>query len=146
MRSPLNGIRVLGMISLLFAASLPALSQTTTGRILGNVSDQSGAAVAGATLTITDVERGGGRTVTTDAAGEYAAPELQPGIYKVRAEAQGFKTVERINIAVEVAQDLRVDISLPAGQVSETVVVTDEVPLLNTVSHLGRDFEQFGNQ
>jgi len=134
MRSPLNGIRVLGMISLLFAASLPALSQTTTGRILGNVSDQSGAAVAGATLTITDVERGGGRTVTTDAAGEYAAPELQPGIYKVRAEAQGFKTVERINIAVEVAQDLRVDISLPAGQVSETVVVTDEVPLLNTVS------------
>src|SRR5208282_4969799 len=55
-------------------------------------------------------------------------------IYKVRAEAKGFKAVERINIVVEVAQDLRVDISLPTGLVSETVVVTDEVPLVNTTS------------
>ena len=61
-------------------------------------------------------------------------PELQPGIYKVRAEAKGFKTVERPNIVVEVAVDLRVDITLPTGQVSETVVVTDEVPLVDSLS------------
>ena len=58
------------------------------------------------------------------------ATQLQPGVYKVRAEAKGFKTVERVNIVIEVAQDLRVDLTLPAGQVSETVVVTDEVPLV----------------
>ena len=104
------------------------------GRILGTVSDQSGASVAGAAVVITDVQRGTTRAVATDASGDYAVPELQPGIYKVRAEAKGFKVVERVNIAVEVGQDVRVDIALPTGQVSETVVVNAEVPLVNTTS------------
>src|ERR1700730_8584618 len=134
MHSPSNGIRVLGIVCLVLAVAFPLISQSTTGRILGTVSDQSGAAVAGAAVVVTDVQRGTTRAVATDASGDYAATELQPGIYKVRAEAKGFKTVERVNIVVEFAQDLRVDISLPTGQVSETVVVTDEVPLLNTTS------------
>ena len=134
MHSPSNGIRVLGIVCLVLAAVAPLISQTTTGRILGTVSDQSGAAVAGAAVVVTDIQRGTTRAVATDASGDYFVPELQPGIYKVRAEAKGFKTVERVNIGVEVAQDLRVDISLPTGQVSETVVVTDEVPLVNTTS------------
>jgi hypothetical protein len=134
MHSPSNGIRVLGLMCLLIAMSATGLAQTTTGRILGDVSDQSGAGVAGATVIVTDVQRGGARTVTSDPSGDYAVPELQPGVYKVRAEANGFKTVERVNIVIEVAQDLRLDFALPAGQVSETVVVTGEVPLLNTVS------------
>ena len=61
-------------------------------------------------------------------------PELQPGTYKIRAEAKGFRTVERPNIVIEVAQDLRVDMSLPTGSVNETVVVTDEIPLVDSVS------------
>jgi hypothetical protein len=109
-------------------------SQSTTGRILGTVSDQSGASVAEAAVLVTDVQRGTTRAVASDASGDYVAPDLQPGVYKVRAEAKGFKTVERVNIVVEVAQDVRVDIALPAGQVSETVVVTDEVPLVNSTS------------
>src|SRR4030088_2171844 len=134
MHSPSNGIRVLGMLCLVLAVAVPVFSQSTTGRILGSVSDQSGAAVAGAAVVVADIQRGTTRAVATDAAGDYVVTELQPGIYKVRAEAKGFKTVERVNIVVEVAQDLRVDISLPTGQVSETVVVTDEVPLVNTTS------------
>jgi hypothetical protein len=134
MHSPLNGFRILGIVCLMLTLTVPTFSQTTSGRILGSVNDQSDAAVAGATVVITDVQRGTARTVATDAAGDYAAPELQPGVYKVRAEAKGFKTVERVNIVVEVAQDVRVDISLPTGQVSETVVVTDEVPLVNSTS------------
>src|ERR1700688_1335541 len=134
MHSPSNGIRALALAGMLLALGLPLFSQTTTGRILGTVSDQSGAGVAGATVVVTDVQRDTKRTVTSDASGDYAAPELQPGVYKVRAEAKGFKAVERPNIVVEVAEDLRVDISLPAGQVSETVIVTDEVPLVNTTS------------
>jgi hypothetical protein len=90
--------------------------------------------VAGAAVVITDAQRGTTRTVASDASGEYVVPELQPGVYKIRAEAKGFKTVERPNIVVEVASDLRVDIALPPGQVSETVVVTDEVPLVNSTS------------
>ena len=134
MHSTLNGIRVSGIVCLLLALAVPVSSQTTTGRILGTVRDQTGAAVAGATVVVTDVQRGATRTVVTDASGAYVAPELQPGVYKVRVEAKGFKTVERVNIVVEVAEDLRADVSLPPGQVSETVIVTDEVPLVNTTS------------
>src|SRR5450631_1289661 len=134
MHSPSNGIRVLGIVCLVLAVSVPVFSQTTTGRILGTVSDQSGANVAGAAVVVTDVQRGATRAVATDDSGNYAVPQLQPGVYKVRAEARGFKIVERVNIVVEVAQDVRVDLSLPAGQVSETVVVTDEVPLVNSIT------------
>src|SRR5271169_4081627 len=134
MHSPSNGIRFSGVVCLLLAVSVPMFSQSITGRILGTVTDQSGAAVTGAKVVLTDVQRGTSRTVATDDSGNYVAPQLQPGVYKVRAEAKGFKTVERVNIAVEVAQDVRVDVTLPTGQVSETVVVTDEVPLVNTTS------------
>jgi hypothetical protein len=134
MHSPSNGIRAFGIACLALVLSASAFSQTTTGRILGTVTDQSGASVAGAAVVVTDVQRGTTRAAATDASGNYVATELQPGTYKVRAEAKGFKTVERPNIEVEVASDVRVDVTLPAGQVSETVVVTDEVPLLNTTS------------
>ncbi len=133
MRSPSNCIRI-GIFCLVLSISIPGLAQTTTGRILGTVSDQTGAGVAGATVVITDVQHGTTRTVATDASGTYAAPELQPGVYKVRAEAKGFKTVERPNILVEVAEDSRVDLSLPPGQVTETVVVNEEVPLIDSTS------------
>ena len=115
-------------------ACVTSLAQSYTGRILGTVTDQSGASVAGATVTITDVARGTTRTITTDGAGEYVAPNLLPGTYKVRAEAKGFKSVERPNIELEVAKDALIDLSLPPGNVSETVQVTDEVPLLDTTS------------
>jgi len=134
MHSPSNGIRVLGIVCLVFAVAVPLTSQTTTGRILGTVRDQSGAALPAATVTVTDVQRGITRTVTTDDSGEYVVPNLTPGIYTVRAESRGFKTVERPNIEVEVATDLSVDVSLPPGDVRETVIVNEEVPLLNTTS------------
>jgi Carboxypeptidase regulatory-like domain/TonB dependent receptor len=138
MRSRMKAVEVLGLACLwlacLILAVSPVIGQTTTGRILGTVTDQTGAAVAGATLTITDTQHGTRREVTTDASGDYAVPELPPGDYKIHVEARGFKTVERPRIAVEVAQDLRVDLSLPAGEVSQTVVVTDEVPLVNSTS------------
>jgi hypothetical protein len=134
MHSPLNRIRVAGVLCLLLLATVPAFSQSTTGRILGSVTDPSGAGVAGAAVVITDIQRGTTRAVATDASGDYAAPDLQPGVYKLKAEAKGFKTVERINIVIEVAQDVRVDVILPPGQVSEIVVVTDEVPLVDSTS------------
>src|SRR5208283_4315502 len=118
----------------LLRCPLPAPAQSTAGRILGTVTDQSGAAVARATVVITDVQRGTSRTVTTDETGGYVAPDLQPGTYKVRAEIKGFKTTERPNVVIEVATDVRIDVALQPGAVSETVIVEDEVPLLNTTS------------
>src|SRR4029077_1858477 len=113
---------------LLFSAS--ALAQSTAGRILGTVTDQSGAAVAGATLVVTDVERGSSRTLTTDDSGAYAAPDLQPGTYRIHVEAKGFKSVERPTVPIEVATDVRADFALQPGQVTETVTINEDVPLV----------------
>src|ERR1700690_493030 len=129
-----KGIRALAVVCLGLAVSVPLSSQTTTGRIIGNVHDQTGAAVAGANLTITDVQRGMVRKAATDASGGYVVSNLTPGVYTVRAEATGFKTVERREIQVEVAIDLAVEIALSPGDVKETVVVMSEVPLVNTTS------------
>jgi Carboxypeptidase regulatory-like domain/TonB dependent receptor len=118
----------------LLLLSVSALAQSTAGRILGTLTDQSGAAVAGATVVITDEQRGTSRSLTADDSGDFAAPDLPPGIYKIHVEARGFKSVERPNVQIEVATDVRADFSLQPGQVSETVTITEDVPLLNTTS------------
>ena len=125
-----------GVISVVAAALLcsPLWAQTYTGRILGNISDQSGASVAGASVTVTDVQRGITRTLTSDASGFYVAPDLSPGTYTVRAEAKGFKSVQKVNIPVEVAKDARIDFGLQPGQVSEVIEVSGEVPLVDATS------------
>ena len=111
-----------------------AFAQSTAGRVLGTVTDQSGAAVADASVVVTDTQRGTSRTLTTDASGDYAAPDLIPGMYKIHVEAKGFKSEERPSVTIEVASDVRVDFALQPGNVSEVVTVTEEVPLLNTTS------------
>src|SRR5580700_809042 len=73
---------------------LPAHSQTL-GRISGIVTDSSGGAVAGATVTVTDVGRGVPRNITTDNTGAYVAPNLIPGAYAVRATYMGFQAFDR---------------------------------------------------
>ncbi len=118
----------------LLLLSVSALAQSTAGRVLGTVTDQSGAAVPGATVIVSDMQRGSSRTVTTDESGGYVAPELQPGTYKIHVEAQGFKTAERPSVVIEVATDVRADFALQPGQVTETVVVQEDVPLVNTTS------------
>jgi hypothetical protein len=126
--------RLLLAIVTLVWFSAAGVAQSTSGRILGTLTDQSGAAVSGAAVVVTDVQRGTSRTVTTDESGNYAVPDLQPGSYKIHAEAKGFKSVERVNVLLEVATDVRADFSLQPGQVSETVTISEDVPLVNTTS------------
>src|SRR5260370_18444378 len=78
---------------LLFSVSL--FAQGNFGRILGTVTDQTGAVLSGATVTVIDTERGVARTLTTDPAGEHNAPTLIPGTYSVRVEPAGFKRLDR---------------------------------------------------
>ncbi len=128
------GLKLLSATCALLLLSVSAMAQSTTGRILGTLTDQSGAAVAGATVLVTDIQRGTSRSLTTDGSGDYAAPDLPPGTYKIHVEARGFKSVERPNVLIEVASDVRADFSLQPGQVSETVTITEDVPLVNTTS------------
>jgi len=135
LRSRLLSQRILGATFLTaLLLCLPSFSQTYNGRILGEVTDQTGASVNGATVTVTDMQRGVTRTLATDASGAYVAPDLLPGTYKVKVQAKGFKSVERMNIAVEVARDLRIDFALQPGEVAEVVEVSGEVPLVDATS------------
>jgi hypothetical protein len=113
---------------------LPVFSQGSSGRILGTVTDQSGGVVAGATVTITDTERGVSKTFVTNEPGDYNAPALNPGTYKIRVEAKGFKAVERQNVVLEVGKEIRVDVSLQPGAVAETMTITESIPLVETTN------------
>src|SRR6202165_418555 len=127
-------LRVLAVICAALLACVPAYPQGSSGRILGVVTDQSGGNVANATITITDVQRGISRNLTTDSDGAYAAPGLQPGTYTVRVELKGFKIFERQNILLEVGKDIRIDAVLNPGSTTETITITEEVPMLDTTS------------
>src|SRR6202795_1854795 len=74
----------------LLLVGLPLFSQGSQGTIQGSVFDQSGGAIAGAKVTVTDVARGVARPLTADSAGAYSATNLTPGMYTVKAEANGF--------------------------------------------------------
>ncbi len=126
--------RGLFAVCVIFLGGLPAFSQANLGRILGAVTDQTGGVVAGATLTILDVQRGISRSLTTDNAGEYNAPNLTPGTYTVRAESKGFKTAERSGIPLEVGKDVRVDLTLQPGEQAEKITVTGELPMVETTN------------
>ena len=125
---------VLGAICGVLLFSVSSFSQANFGRILGAVTDQTGGVVSGATVTIIDKDRGVARTLTTDDAGEYNAPTLIPGTYIVRAEASGFKRIERQNIVLEVGKEVRVDLTVQPGEQNQTVTVTESIPLVETTN------------
>jgi hypothetical protein len=114
--------------------SVPLFSQGTFGRLLGTVTDQTGGVISGATVTIVDKDRGVARTLTTDDAGEYNAANLIPGTYIVRVEANGFKKIERQNIVLEVGKEVRVDLTVQPGEQTQTVTVTEAIPLVETTN------------
>jgi len=120
------------LLSLLLAPAL--FAQGNQGRITGTVTDQSGGAISGATVTVLDVQRGLPRTVVTGDSGEYNAPNLLPGQYTVRAEAKGFKKIEQQNILLEVGKELRVDLSLQPGEINQTITITEAPPMVETTN------------
>jgi hypothetical protein len=129
-----KAINLLGATLGVLLFSLSLFSQGNFGRILGEVTDQSGGVISGATVTIIDKDRGVARTLTTDNAGEYNAPTLNPGTYIVRAEAKGFKMLERQNVVLEVGKEIRVDLTVQPGEQNQTITVTEAIPLVETTN------------
>ncbi len=119
--------------------SMPALAQKDTGSIVGTVIDQTGAIVANAKVTVSDVERGIHLQTTTNDSGQYVASPLRVGRYTVTVEHPGFKKAVSVPVDLDVQQRIAVDISLQVGQISESVEVTGAAPLLETeTSELGQ--------
>lgn len=112
-------------------ASVPTWAQTL-GEISGEIHDSSGAVIPGVSVTATNTGTNVARSATTNEAGIYSFPALNPGNYTIRAEKQGFKAVTRSNIELQVQQNARLDLELPLGQVSESVEVSASAALLST--------------
>jgi Carboxypeptidase regulatory-like domain/TonB dependent receptor len=119
--------RLLAIVFAILALAVPTLySQTSQGRILGTVFDQTGAVIAGSKVTITNMAINVSRHLVTNSAGEYVAPNLDPGPYTVAAEAGGFKKAVSTQFVLEVSREIRMDLKLQPGAISETVQVSAE--------------------
>src|ERR1017187_8842974 len=110
---------LLAAFFVMFAAH--ALAQEAT--IVGTVTDPSGAAVPNATITVTNVETGQVRNLTSSSDGQFVAPDLHIGRYTVRAQGAGFKVVEQTDIVLSVSDRARVDFKLQVGSTTEQVTV-----------------------
>src|SRR5438876_23023 len=136
---PAGGLRRLWQLSLavllatiFLGFSQPVRGQAVNATLLGTVTDSSGAPVGNAKITITETNTGISRTSQTNESGNYVLPELPPGTYTVTAELSVFKRASRPAIDVVVNTTGRIDLVLQPGNISETVVVEEEMPILQT--------------
>src|ERR1700680_157155 len=112
------------VFALLLLAAASCFGQEITGSILGSILDPSGRAVPGATVTITNTDRGAVmRTTKTDAQGNYAAPLLPIGHYALGVEAAGFKKALQERIELNVNDKLTVTVTLEVGDVQQEITV-----------------------
>jgi hypothetical protein len=125
--------RLLG-VAILLATWVATARAQTQGGISGLVTDSSGGAIPGATVTVTNTATRGTRTTTTNADGLYSFPSLPPGVYALKVELQGFKTAELPQVKVDVEQTVRLDVPLQVGKLEEMVTVSGKSTLLNTES------------
>lgn len=107
-------------------------SQITTGTIEGTILDETGALVSGARVTLTHVETGTNRVLSTDTSGRYTAPLLQVGKYEITVQLAGFTTVKRTGITLNLGQTQTVDVTLKLAAVETVVEVTESTPLIET--------------
>lgn len=121
-------------IGLLSALPGTAPAQTTLGNILGTVSDASGAVVAAAPVTTVNLGTGARRTVSTNADGFYDVSHLEPGEYRLSVEMAGFKRFVWDRALLESNRQLRIDVKLEIGNVSESVEVVARAPVIETES------------
>ena len=144
----MNGVRLAASVLMVFAAYTAAVprghSQTaSTGQLVGDISDPSGAAIPKAGITVRETATGESRSVVTDRIGHYVLPLLPPGTYALRASAPGFTNGEVTNITVPAATSTTVNLTLSIGTSEQTVTVESNAEMLQTVNAaLGQTTDQ----
>jgi hypothetical protein len=123
---------VLLVLAAIVGSAAPARAQAASGGLVGNLTDQSGLALPGATVTITETNTNISKTATTNESGYYTFPSLKDGTYKVVGELAGFKKIVRDGVIVDVNTTIRVDLKLEVGAVQESITVSGESPMLQT--------------
>jgi hypothetical protein len=127
-------LAMLFVLATMAAMSTLANAQVRFGSILGTVSDSTGASLADATVTITNLGTNQTRSAKTTSAGTYSVPNLNAGVYRVDVEVTGFKRFTQDRVEVQVDLATRVDAVMQVGSVTESVLVTSEAPPLQTDS------------
>ena len=120
------------MVAMMCLAAAMLQAQSTQGGVRGSVMDQQGAAVPKAKVTLTNDGTAEARTALTNNDGGFEFTQLVPATYTLVAESPSFKKFERKNIIVATQEFVLVDVRLDVGSVSESVLVTEEVPLVET--------------
>src|SRR5215472_18693891 len=129
----MRSLRIVLQLAVLVMLTGRLLAQAgATGTILGTVTDASGAILPNAKVTVTDTETNVDFRTVTSSAGDYNAPALNPGPYKVTVEATGFQKSITTGLVLTVNQRLRVDAQLKPGAVTETVEASAQAVALNT--------------
>jgi len=124
--------KLVGLACLLYLLRALALAQgETTSAITGSVTDPTGGAVPGATVTITNVENGLKRVAKTDDAGRFNLPQLTPGAYSVTVDAPGFEAQRNKSVPAQLGQRQTVDFRLNLATANANVLVRDQAPLID---------------
>ncbi|HXG89724.1 MAG TPA: TonB-dependent receptor [Vicinamibacterales bacterium] len=122
-------------VALIIAAAVPLAAQIQTGSILVRLTDEQGAAVPGVTIMISSGALVSGSTTgVSDGGGTYRFPSLPPGTYTVKVDLQGFQTVVRENVSLQVGQTAPLDLTMRVATLAETVTVTGASPVVDTTS------------
>ncbi len=134
----MTGRRVVARLCLWIVAVLvggaPAYAQVGAGALTGVISDQSGGAAAGASITVTALATNRVSIATSSTDGGYLVAGLAPGTYSVRVEVAGFRTLDRSNVRVATGETVRLDAVLTVGAVSDAVSVVGDASLLRSAS------------
>src|SRR6202158_4848244 len=130
LRSAISGLVFAGWFLVLLPEAAFAQGETTSA-IVGQVSDASGAAVPGARVTVTNKETGLRRSASTDDSGRFNFPQLKPGAYSVKVEAEGFAVQQNDAVSAALGQKQTVDFRLKIARSQETVEISSEAPILN---------------
>src|SRR6202021_1876188 len=130
LRSALSISIYIGFLHFLFPEATFSQGETTSA-IVGQVSDASGAAVPGATVTVANKENGQKRSAKTDDSGRFNFPQLKPGPYSVKVETKGFDPQQNDAVSAALGQKQTVDFRLKIAQSNQTVEITSEAPILN---------------
>src|SRR5262249_50868081 len=113
-------------------AAATAEAQTFSGQISGVVRDTTGAGIPGVTLTARNAGTNFTRTIISNESGVYVMPAIPIGTYDITAELSGFQTQIRKGVTLQVDDSLRINFDLTVGQVTDSVTVTGEVPVIQS--------------
>ncbi len=131
--------RVVSIAAAILISCFSSEAQNITGTILGTVKDASGAVISGAEVIVLNVGTNQSTRVTTNQLGNFEAPYLRPGRYHVKVTGSGFKTAVREGLELQVESRMRLDFIMELGEVTTTVAVTAEAPLIeSSTSSLGQ--------